>query len=92
MAIPQLRVKYLDVFKKEPQVLTRVVEDQLLDLRGYKTDQIEAAIQQIQLVFSTGEKISVSMLEIYRRQFEKMRIAFPEEVERRVREAEDFSK
>jgi hypothetical protein len=47
MAIPQLRIKYLDVFKREPQVLTRVVEDQLLDLRGYKTDQIEAAIQQI---------------------------------------------
>jgi hypothetical protein len=32
------------------------------------------------------------MLEIYRRQFEKMRISFPEDVEHKVREAEEFSK
>ena len=82
MAIPQLKQKYLDLFKNEPQVLARVVEDQLLELRGYKTEQIETAIEQIQQIFSTGEKISVQTLEIYKRQFEKMRIQFPDEVER----------
>jgi hypothetical protein len=40
MTIPQLKNRYLELFKNEPQVLSRVVEDQLLDLRGYKTEQI----------------------------------------------------
>jgi len=31
-------------------------------------------------------------LEIYKRQFEKMRIQFPEDVDRKVKDAEEFSR
>jgi len=44
-------------------VLSKVVEDQLLELRGYKTEQIEAAISSIKQIFESNIKITSETLD-----------------------------
>ena len=38
MAIPILKTKYLELFSEEPNVLTRVVQEKLMELKGCNND------------------------------------------------------
>jgi hypothetical protein len=51
MAIPVLKQKYLALFQEHPDVLTKVISEQLIEMQGCKSDQIEEAILYITQLF-----------------------------------------
>lgn len=53
-----------------------------MELRGCKTEQIEEATRHVLDLFSSEQnKVSAGQLELIRKQFAKMRIELPPEVE-----------
>jgi hypothetical protein len=65
-----------------------------MDLRGCKHEQIEEAIKYVNRLFEPDaqDRITASQMDLIRRQFSKMGIELPIELEQKIEDAEEFSK
>lgn len=61
-----------------------------MDLRGCKKDEIDAAINELRVALRNGLK--PEELKFYEKKLNKMRVKLPEDIEKLLAQAEEFSK
>ena len=88
MAIPDLRNQYLELFAADPATLSKVIAEQVMELRGCKQEEVAGAVAELRLVFASADKVTPMQLELFRRSFTKMRIDFPQDILELIASAE----
>ena len=82
--------RVLEMVKADEAFLSKVVREAVMDLRGCKQDEIDAAIDELRLALKSG--LTPEELKVHERKLEKMRVKMPDDIEKMLADAEDFSK
>lgn len=91
LLIPERKRRFQEMVKADDAFLSKVVQEAVVDLRGCKQDEIDAAIDELRLALKSGG-LKPEELEVHERKLEKMRVKMPDDIEGLLAEAEEFSK
>ena len=90
LLVPERKRRFEEMVEADDAFLGKVVREAVVDLRGCKQDEIDAAVDELRLALKGGLK--PEELKVHERKLEKMRVKMPADLERLLADAEDFSK
>ena len=79
LLIPERKRKFEQMVKADEAFLGKVVREAVMDLRGCKQDEIDAALDELRLALKGGLK--PEELKVHERKLEKMRVKMPADIE-----------
>lgn len=70
LLIPEQRLKFLKAISEDSTLLSKIVKEAVIDLKGCKQDEIDEVVAELRLVLK--QRIKPDELKVFQRKFDKM--------------------